>query len=145
MVQIRYCLYLDPDDYGYDKHYVEVPIIPEEGYQGKVGEMGVPIDQDDYDKWFSELPTEMQNNPFHNHFVQVEPDITDAEILYIGEVALIEAKRKWDKDEKVLVKNEPFQRIEFPTVERLSECQDKLDDIKSKDLKKDKVIDKWQT
>jgi len=141
-VQIRYCLYLDPNDYGYEKHYVQVPIVPEEGYQGKVGKMGEPIDQKDYNKWFKALPTKMQNNPFHNHFVQLEPDIVDAEILYVGEVALIESKRNWDKDEYVGIKNIPIKKI-IPTFERTVECEAKLLDINSKTLEKKDVVDIW--
>jgi hypothetical protein len=79
MVQVRYCMYLESGDYGYDKHYVEVPVIPEGGYPGKVDEMGRPIDSTDYQKWIDGLSKVWQNNPFHNHFVYVEPTATDKE------------------------------------------------------------------
>ena len=36
LVQVRFSMYLEPEDYGYDKHYVQVLIIPEGGYTGKV-------------------------------------------------------------------------------------------------------------
>ena len=147
-VQIRYSLFLDKTDYGYDKHYVEVPIIPAEGYQGDVDKNGMPTNQTDYGKWWSELPTEMQHNPFHNHFVQVEPDITDVEILYVGEVALIESKRNWDKDEYAGIKNKPLVKIQpYALVEdeqaRYDLCIAKVMDIQSKTLEKKDVVDIW--
>ena len=45
LVEVRYDLYLDPTDERYSEHYVQVPVIPEKGYEGKVDEMGVPVDQ----------------------------------------------------------------------------------------------------
>lgn len=48
MVQVRFSFYLDPTDYGYDKHHIEVPVIPEGGYPGKVDEQGSPIDIKDW-------------------------------------------------------------------------------------------------
>ena len=131
MVQIRYCLYLDEDDYGYDKHYVELPIIPEDGYQGKVDEMGSPIDQKDYDDWIASLPTDMQLNPFHNHFVQVEPTVTDEEIKYVGELALQMAKAKWEVDIRPDVKNIPVAYPKIVTTERLAECEAKVAYLKT--------------
>ena len=126
MVQIRYCLYLDRDDYGYDKHYVEVPIIPPEGYTGKFDEFGSPVDQKDYNTWLASLPTQMQLNPFHNHFIQVDPTITDEEIKYVGELALQAAKEKWEKDERPDVKNIPVNYPKIVTPERLEDCQTKV-------------------
>ena len=143
MVQIRYALYLDPEDYRYDEHYVDVRIYSKEDYTGKLDENGMPVDQLHFEEWFLNLPTEKRHNPFHNHFVQVEPDITDEEILYIGEVALLKAKRMWDKDMVPVIKN---QRVIYPKItdERLDECYIKLLDIKSKELGKIDVVDTWQ-
>ncbi len=77
LVQVRFAMYLDPDDYGYDVHHFEV-----EG--------------------------EWQSNPFHNHFIYVEPDTPDKEIMDIGEAFLHEAYIKWASDEKLDLKNPPF-------------------------------------
>ena len=149
MVQIRYCLYLDEDDYGYEKHYVEVPIIPAKGYPYGMDETGKPDDLDDYLVWRNSLPTEMVHNPFHNHFVQVEPDITDEEIEYLGEVACIECKRLWDKnsnlgESKETFKNQPVVRPAEITPSRLEACEAKVLDIQSKALEKKDVVDIWQ-
>ena len=140
MVQIRYCLYLDPVDYGYDKHYVEVPIIPEEGYMGKVDEEGTPVDPKAYDLWYDSLPTEMQLNPFHNHFVQVGPTITDKEIKYVGELALLMAKEKWDKDIVPNIKNQLVNYPKIVTAERKLECETKVEAVKVADIQTIKAV-----
>jgi hypothetical protein len=77
MVQVRYCLYLEPSDVGYEKHPVRVFVIPEEGYPGRMDKRGSPIDMADYEKWFSELPRVGRDNPFHNHVVQFDHDRPD--------------------------------------------------------------------
>lgn len=105
MVQIRFSMYLDPTDYGYEKHHIQVPVIPEGGYSGKVGEQGQPLDNKDFQKWLSKLPTTWQNNPFHNHFIYVEPTATDAEILAIGKSFLAEAYSKWSNEKQLNLEN----------------------------------------
>lgn len=92
MINVSAELYLEQGDEGYDKyiaeHFVTVPVIPAEGYQGKVDETGQPIDQEDYDKWISSLPTIQQLNPFCNHSIQFEANVTEEEILWCFEWAL---------------------------------------------------------
>ncbi len=107
MVQIRFCMYLDQGDFGYHIHHVKIPVIPEGGYPGEVDAMGIPVDAKDYDTWVKSLPTVWQVNPFHNHFILAEPDITDIEILDIGEVYLKEAYADWSSDKKPNPKNKP--------------------------------------
>jgi hypothetical protein len=97
LVQIRFDCYLDPKDPGYAEHHVTVPIIPKEGYPGKVNDMGAPADMADYDKWIASLPTETRDNPFCCHFRCFEPDITDADILKEGEAILSMAKANYAK------------------------------------------------
>jgi len=106
-------MYLDEGDYGYEKHHIQVPVIPEEGYQGEVDEEGMPKDEKDYQKWIDSLPKIWQTNPFHNHFIYVEPDATDDEIMDIGEAFLQEAYTKWSHDEKLDLKNPPIKFPEF--------------------------------
>ncbi len=105
LVQVRFCMYLDESDYGYEKHHVQVPIIPEEGYPGEVGNRRQPTDIEDYDAWASSLPKVWQTNPFHNHLIYVEPDTTDDEIMNMGEAFLEEAYIKWSCNEKLDLKN----------------------------------------
>ncbi len=136
LVQVRFAMYLDPGDYGYDVHHIQVPVIPEGGYPGETkrityrdvmdedlglipvafddpaGEATVPIDSDEYDAWYAGLPRVWQTNPFHNHFIYVEPDTPDSEIMDIGEAFLHEAYVKWASDEQLALKN---PHIMFPT------------------------------
>ena len=130
MVQVRFCMYLEPGDYGYDKHHVQVPVIPEEGYQGKVDERGSPIDIEDYNKWLDSLPKEWQNNPFHNHFIYVEPNATDKQILDIGEAFLTEAYQKWAAHTFPDLKNKPHTK---PVVDnaRIAACETKAQHLKN--------------
>lgn len=80
LVQVRIAMYLEPGDYKYNDHHILAPIIPEEGYPGEVDAMGHPANMGDYQSWLNLLPKVWQTNPFHNHFIYGEPEITDAEI-----------------------------------------------------------------
>lgn len=111
LVQVRFAMYLDKGDYGYDVHHILVPVIPPEGYQGEVDETGSPVDVDAYNAWENSLPKAWRNNPFHNHFIYVEPETTDKVIMDIGEAFLNEAYTKWASEEKLDLKN---PRVEFP-------------------------------
>jgi len=112
LVEVRYDLYLDPTDYGYPEHYVQVPVMPEGGYPGKVDAMVAPVDQEDYAKWFAGLERAWQNNPFCCHFCQFEPEVTDEEILFVGELALDMAYKNWQAGDLHKNKNEPVQFID---------------------------------
>ena len=112
-VQLRISLYLDPSDPRYDEHHVQVPVIPE-GENGPEWTGGEPPDENDkgacekwhkeyrayiaeQTEWYDSLPKVWQNNPFHNHFVQVSPDITDGEIKKIVSDTLAEFGGEWEK------------------------------------------------
>jgi hypothetical protein len=107
LVEVRYDLYLDATDERYSEHYVQVPVIPKEGYTGKVDEMGSPVDQDDYKKWLDGLKKVYQHNPFCCHFCQFEPTVTDAEIEYVGKLALDMKYKDWVVGSLSRTKNEP--------------------------------------
>lgn len=133
MVQIRLCMYLEPDDYGYEKHHVLVPVIPEKGYKGKVDELGWPVDVDDFTKWLDSLPKVEQDNPFLNHFIQVEPTTTDKEIMDIAEAFLHEAGVKWGNDEKLDLVNIslPFQKPSVIDTTRITACETRVQSVKA--------------
>jgi hypothetical protein len=103
MVAISAAFYLEAKDEGYDKyiaeHYVQVPVIPKGGYQGKVGETGIPVDLDDYKNWIKSLPTAWQLNPFCNHSIQFEANVTEEEILWCFEWALAITHQNYLKDD----------------------------------------------
>ena len=111
LVQIRLCFYLDKDDYGYEKHHIQVPDFTDAKYDGKVDELGNPVDMVDYQKWVDSLPKAWQNNPFHNHFIYIEPDTSEKEIMALTEAYLHEAGVKWSCDEKIDCKN---YGVDFP-------------------------------
>lgn len=133
MVQVRFCMYLELADYGYGKHHVNLPVIPKKGYQGKVDGMGSPIDMEDYNKWVDSLPKEWQNNPFHNHFIYVEPDTTDKEIVDIGQAFLHEAYVKWATDSKLDLVNDalPFKKPLVIDAARIKACEDRVLSVKT--------------
>lgn len=107
LCEVRYDLFLEPTDEGYSEHHVTVPIFPPEGYQGEVGEMGQPLDWEAYNAWVASLPTETRDNPYCCHFVQFEPNVTDEEILFVGELALDMGGKNWATRELHKNKNIP--------------------------------------
>lgn len=129
LVEVRYDLYLDPADERYSEHYVRVPVIPKEGYEGKVDEMGTPVDQADYDKWLAGLKTTYQHNPFCCHFCQFEPTVTDAEIEYVGKLALDMAYKNWVNDNLKFNKNDPVTFSTNPT--KIAACATRVASIKA--------------
>ena len=104
MVEIRFCMYLDPTDYGYDKKYIQTEAHP-----------GL-------------------NTPFHNHFIQVEPDTKEKEIMDIAEAFLHEAYAKWAQELDLDLKNKdlPFKFPDANTIdkERLDKCAARVEEIK---------------
>ncbi len=56
LVQVRFDCYFEPTDPGYAEYHVTVPVVPVEGYPGKVDKMGSPVDIADYDKWLAARP-----------------------------------------------------------------------------------------
>lgn len=63
-------------------------IMPKEGYPGKVDELGVPVDVDDYNKWVESLPEEDRCLPFYQHLINFKPNVKDEEILFCFELVL---------------------------------------------------------
>ena len=102
MVQVRFCFFLDPTDYGYEKHHVKID-------------------------------GEWQDNPFHNHFIYVEPDTIDKEIAEIGKAFLAEAYIKWATDSKLDLVNDalPFKKPAVVTESRITECDVRAESIKA--------------
>jgi hypothetical protein len=131
MVQVRYSFYLDPTDYGYNKHHIQVPVIPKEGHPSKMDERGNPLDMIDYQKWIDGLPKVWQDNPFHNHMYYFEPDVTEEQIKTVGQTICKVAKAEWDKDKMPRLVN---VGIKFPTTvlsARKDVCVAKAESIKS--------------
>lgn len=79
-LKVRIDLYSELGNKTYPIHYVQVPVIPLEGYQGEVNEEGSPVNVDDYNGWIESLPKIWQLNPCLCHFIKVNPDISLLEL-----------------------------------------------------------------
>jgi len=123
-VQLRFSFYLEPDDARYEEHHIQVPVIPPEGYPGELDAEGNPVDFADYEDWINSLPRVWRNNPFHNHFVRVSPDVTDAEISNLMRDSLAEFYGMWSRGEDIVRTWKPKVR-EMPgdmSAENLERC-----------------------
>ncbi len=99
LVQVRFSMFLDEGDYGYEKHLVT---ITEDGkavdpVTGLTYAGAVPG------------PAVQQVNPFHNHFFYFEATTPDDEIMAVGEAFLHEAYIKWAQDLPLDLVNPPFK------------------------------------
>jgi len=146
LVQARLSFYLDEGDYGYDIHYIQVPVIPEGGYTGEVDVEGMPKDMEDYQKWLDSLPKVWQTNPFHNHFIFVEPETTDEEIKAQMQFHLPNFYAAWRQgwgevkggmrhgwDVKTRIRPKRYNKLESPEVYTLrrTRCEARVEDIKN--------------
>lgn len=153
-VQLRFSFYLEPGDARYEHHHVQAPIIPGGGYPGEVDADGMPVDQEHYNSWLESLPKKWQDNPFHNHFVYVDADTSDAEIKQLMAESLEEFYRIWAEGEEILEawRTKPLKskkRFEPGDKSKKNEqkCQNKVDDIKKRvvefEVKREVVSDGW--
>lgn len=126
LVQIRFCMYLDEGDYGYDVHHIQVPERP-------------LTEEELADPALADLvPKVWQNNPFHNHFIYVKPETTDKVIMDIGEAFLNEAYIKWTSVDEFTLRYIPLEvmsiknpRIEFPASFNKAEIDTKVRHLKT--------------
>ncbi len=86
LLKVRLDLYPDVGDKTYSIHHIQVPVIPPEGYQGKIGKEGQPVSQTDFDNWLNSLPKVWQLNPALCHFVIVYKDISAIELGNLAKV-----------------------------------------------------------
>ena len=114
LVQIRYDFFLEPEDYGYEKMYLYLPIITKP-YPGKVDENGNYIDKDDYDGWLDSLPHEWVSTYFRSRLIRVLPSITDKEIQELGEAYLQASYVHWAGDETIF-QNPPDVKPKVPNI-----------------------------
>ncbi len=115
LVQVRFCVYLEEGDYNYEKHYVQVyerPLTEKELVNPKLAEL---------------VPKVWQNNPFHNHFIYVEPETPDETIMDIGQAVLEESYIEWACDERPKPKNPKF---EYPVMFDKAKVEAKVQHLK---------------
>lgn len=124
LCQVRADFYWDEKDPEYS--LTECKIYPKEGYEGKVDEIGMPIDVDDYKKWENALPTEMKHQPFHSHFIYFPDTVKDDEILFCFELAL-----DWR------VKNQPVKNVKpVWNLSKSVSSKTRIDGVKAQDFTK---------
>lgn len=70
-----------PGDRTYARHYVEVPLLPLEGYTGPANADGTPVSDDAYRAWLSSLPKIWKLNSCAKIFVLVPETFTKDEFL----------------------------------------------------------------
>lgn len=122
LCQVRADFYWDKEDPAYS--LTECKIYPEKGYEGKIDEMGAPVDVKDYQKWEDSLSTEMKHLPFHSHFVYFPDTVMDEEILFCFELAL-----DWR------VKNQPVKNVKpVWDLSKSISSQARIDSVKAKDF-----------
>ena len=124
MVQIRFCMFLDEGDYGYDKHHVQVP--ERDLTEAEIADPELA----------AKVPRVWQVNPFHNHFIYVEPDTADGEIMDIGEAFLHEAYIKWACEQKLDLVNPPIERPTVIDNTRIDACEAKVQHLKENVLER---------
>jgi len=79
-LKVRVDLYPSPESKTYALHHIQVPVIPPEGYLGKVDELGSPVNIEDYNNWIDSLPKVWQLNPALCHFITISETTTPAEL-----------------------------------------------------------------
>ena len=136
-VQVRIAFYLEPADFGYDVHHVQVPNFTGQVYPGKVDEYGTPIDKDAYKAWAESLPKVWQNNPFHNHFIYVAADAQEDDIKQAMKDCLKEFGDIWSSGKDVT--KEYKEKVKFvkgsEDAVNLATCEAKVVELKSKEVK----------
>jgi hypothetical protein len=124
LVQVRADFYREEGDKDYA--LTDCKIVPEKGYEGKVDENGIPIDEEDYKKWWASLPTEKKNLPFNSHFIYFEPSVTDEEILFCFELV-----KGWRENN---LSNKNVKPVWRPSMKSLSESR--VSSVKAQDFTK---------
>jgi hypothetical protein len=130
-MQVRYSVYLEPGDYGYEKHNITIPVIPEEGYPGiMIG--GIPASHEDFQTWLQSLPTKAVNNPFHNHLSYFDSMVTENELKREGRRILKEAKGHWNEDRVPRIINVDMVFDDVASIKVKNNIKNKLDSLKLK-------------
>ena len=137
LMQIRYCLYLEDGDYGYEKCYISVPTIDDTQLSDIASVQPIDIasvQSSDMQGISSIKPLPVQeqmvNVPFHNHVVYFSPDATDEDIAAQGQRALDEAYAFWSKDQFPDVKNSPVVFDSSATIQKKADVSARVESIK---------------
>jgi hypothetical protein len=136
-VQIRICFYLEPTDFGYDIHHIQVPDFTGQVYSGEVGTLGNPVVPIAYQAWVDTLPKVWQVNPFHNHFIYVAADAQKNDIKQAMKDYLKEFWDIWSSGKEI--SKEYKEKVKFvkgsEDAINLLACEAKVSELKSKEVK----------
>ena len=121
MVKILFRFYLELGDYGYEKHYVQVP--ERDLTEAERADL----------KLAKKVKRVWQNCPFHNHKIYIEPNTTDEEIIQLGKALLLEAYAKWVSGITPNIENKPHTPPVI-TSARIEACEAKVKHLKETPL-----------
>jgi len=143
-VRVRFSFFLEPGDARYGEQHVYVvdescPIW-QAGYKGEIDVEGNPINQADYDKWVATCHHIWRDNPFHNHFIYADPDITNKEIRALAKFHLPNFYRAWREykpirsgwDVKHRIRPLRYEELDTPEVFTLrkAQCEQSAEEFK---------------
>lgn len=99
IIQLRFDLTLEDGAPRYNEYHTwDIDYTSPQflaGYPGKLDEYGSPVNYADYEKWLDTLPHTWIDRPFHCVLVNVDNDITEAEITKIGKDILLKVYDHW--------------------------------------------------
>lgn len=133
-VRLLFRFYLEPGDARYDEYHIQIPIIPEGGYPGELDGEGLVVNREDLDSWLKTLPTRWVDAPFHNHYVKVNADINDKEILQLMKDYLKYFYELWSNHTDIVMAWKPEGRLDVGdnTPAGIDKCKERITDIISK-------------
>lgn len=122
--------YLDEGDIGYDESFITIKDIGD-GYKGEMKEL-VPVDQNDFDKWYESLPDKIIQEPLCDYVIYPPYNINPEETLWCFQYALDEMYRKHCAGKKIEDINLPVKKTSaFKT-----QYEAKVAELKSADFSK---------
>ena len=147
-VMVRFSFYLDEKDARYKEHHIfavdETSPEFKAGYQGKVDKLDNPVSDKGYKKWIDSCPHYWRDNPFHNHFVYADPDVSNEELQALAEYHLANFYEAWRLkktirsgwDTKHRIRPLRYEDVDSPQIfkQRKAQCDARVAEIKSLDI-----------
>ena len=147
-VRVKLSFFLEPGDARYEEHHVyvidEACLVFQAGYPGEIDEIGSPIDSLDYDSWLDTCAHIWRDNPFHNHFLNVDSQKTDADIWALAEFHAPNFFKAWQENKTMRSGWAVSHRIKLTRYDekettakyakRKSECEQRAAELKVLDI-----------
>ena len=147
-VRVKLSFFLEPEDARYDEHHVYVvdetcPIF-QAGYHGKADKDSNPTDMSDYETWLDTCNHIWRDNPFHNHFLNVDSLKSDANIKALAEFHAPNFYKAWQEKKTMRsgwavshrIKPIRYDEKETPAkyALRKSKCEQRAAELKALDI-----------